>query len=259
MTKITKEQLTEKFKIGKTSSVEQVIVYYSINDASVVLVTDNQIYKSAMETKIINLSNFAVEDLAVCLLDIIVLYKPKKIIMGAIGMGIALWDYMIEKLVQNGVYINREGDVTYGLTPYGIISVMSKDNNTMYQRYAVNIREKKVQELLEFSYENRILVKLTSEELRGAGKSASLLKMADEKELSIITTNLHHFHMLESLREELGLNLRGNIVYARDAKSFEGNRLDYHDFLIDEGTDMTIIKNVVKNGHGNLVGGWDRM
>lgn len=248
------------FTLGRSVTIEQVIVDYNLGSVDVCFVKYAPSNPNARESSFLHFEgdDASFSNIGGLLVDVINKYKPDQVHIGSAGFGIAVWDYIVKELVASGVYINKNGEVRYCLLSWEIMKLAKEDGHKLYERH-LEPMGKKADELLAFSYDNKVLIKLVDENLRGMGKTTALLKLADEKKLAIVSTNRHHYDMLVGMRAKMGLKLLDNILYIPRVGNLDGVTLSYPNFIVDEGTSKDVIKYITGNNLGNLVGGWDRM
>lgn len=116
--------------------------------------------------------------------------------------------------------------------------------------------DNKVKELLEFSIDNGILVKLVGEQYRGKGKTTELIKASHKNNATLVVANGIHKEYVEELSKELNLNVdcrNFNSIY-----EIRGIRLNSKSFFVDENVDYGMIRLLIKEGN-TLLGGFCRL
>lgn len=107
-----------------------------------------------------------------------------------------------------------------------------------------------LKDLLELSMRTGTLITMTDEQLRAFGKSTLIIKKSNELGATIVTSREHHKKLLQNYGAERIVNVSS----ATDAKGLSFPK----GFLVDEGVDDEIIKELIRNGN-KLIGGFKRL
>jgi len=110
-------------------------------------------------------------------------------------------------------------------------------------------KAEKLKQLLELSIEMGTLITLTDEQLRGLGKTTAIIETANELNAVVVVTS-------SSYHSAHGWKIK-NLAVISNVESCRGLRLG-SDFIVDEGVDDEIIKELIRNGN-KLLGGFKRL
>ena len=129
------------------------------------------------------------------------------------------------------------------------------DRDVLYQEFeqalaeAVKEKVEKLKRLLELSIEMGTLITLTDDQLRGLGKSTAIIEMANKLDAAVVVTNSSY----------LALHGRkiNNLAVLSSVEGCRGLRFK-NGFIVDEGVDDEIIKQLIRDGN-KLLGGFKRL
>lgn len=109
---------------------------------------------------------------------------------------------------------------------------------------------KRIDDMIEFSLKNKIIIQMAKEQYRGLGKTVKLAQKAKEIGATLVVPNGN------ALKYVMSEGFYTNVTYFSDATYTRGHR--YKDgFLVDEGVHPDIIKALSE--HNELLGGFSRV
>ena len=74
------------------------------------------------------------EDIANFVKAILSVAKPEKLYLDSIAYGMALWDYILPYLVENNIYVSKDGTVSYNLSREEFVTKVNNEGNRIYER-----------------------------------------------------------------------------------------------------------------------------
>lgn len=113
------------------------------------------------------------------------------------------------------------------------------------------IKREKLKELLDLSIEMGVLITLTDEQLRGSGKTSAIIEKSNELSIPIVVSNRQQKIFLK----EQGA--KKVCCVGQSSEQARGYRFD-NGFLVDEGAEDDVIKELIKGGN-KLLGGFKRL
>lgn len=131
-----------------------------------------------------------------------------------------------------------------------LYNYIKSENKNPYQSDLI------IEELLNKSIQNGLLITATNEMLRGKGKTTALIKKAHELDISLIVGNHHTKNLIDNQSREMGVHI--DCRYMNSIEKVIGTRLKQDKFLVDDTVLNTIIKELIKNGN-TFIGGFNSL
>lgn len=120
---------------------------------------------------------------------------------------------------------------------------------------AIEAKRKDIEDLLDLSIKTGTLITLAQDQLRAIGKTSMIIERANELGATVVFSNKHMYDYVRGWNPEVRHS--SNIAYVPSTEYAKGIRF-VKGFMVDEGVDDRIIKELIENGN-KLLGGFKRL